>query len=190
MANLLSNTTVGGNTSFYTNDEIGKVIDRGNPGSGSPLLLSDYGVVHYYYANGVSDIQLSTTMVEDAVYELYYMTTTSGNNIDIIIYPNYTTYGGQFTMKYWGSPNFFDFAQTQSFFYFDHLAGGTGNTPCGRFLIYNMRNLKQVQYRGGDTTSVNIGTGRWNNNSTQWVNVGTLVGLQGGNVRVTLRRIA
>ncbi len=188
MATLLTSTAAG--STIYNAGITNRIISRGNPGSGNSLNLYDFGITHYYYADSVSSIEISSNILEDAVYELNYTTTASGANIDIIIYPNYTSYGSQFTAFYWGSPGFSVFNQTLSYFYFDHLGGVTGTAPSGKFILYNTRNIKFAQYRGGDTDSVCMGTARWNNNSTIWSSVGTLAGLQGGNVRAYITRIA
>jgi hypothetical protein len=188
MASLQSSTSSG--NSIYHSGNTNQIISRGNPGSGTPANLYDFGVTHYYFADGVSSINISSIMLEDAVYELDYTTTNSGANIDIIIQPNYTTYGSQFTAFYWGSPGFYVFNQTLPQFYFDHYGGVEGTSPSGKFILYNTRNIKYAHYRGGDTASVCMGTCRWNNNSTQWSAVGTLNGLNSGNVRAYVRRIA
>lgn len=190
----LQASTVAGNTLWHAGN-YGRVISRGNPGSASPLALSLLGEAHYYYATGVNTIEISTTMVENSVYELCYTTTGSGNNIDIVLQPNYTTYASAITEVYWGSmpsasPSRYEFVQTQSQFYFDHQNGGAGNTPCGRFYIFNFRAKKQVLYHGGDTNSVCFGSARWNDSTTQWSNVGTLAGLNAStNVKAYVRRI-
>jgi hypothetical protein len=185
--------TVGGNAVWHTGNS-NRVINRGNPGSGNPLLLSEMDVAHFYNATNISIIDISTTMVEDAVYELYYSANTSANNIDIIIRPNYIDYAGQFQAYYWCTTGansvlqFFD--QTLPYFYFDHQNGSVGTTPSGRFVIYNFRSRKHVQYQGGDTLSAAIGTARWNNGTNQWINIGQLAGLASAtDVRVMVRRI-
>lgn len=185
----LQSSSFGGQTPYHSGNT-NLIVDRGNPGSGSTMNLYDFGVTHYYHASGVSSIEISSKILEDAVYELTYMCTTSGSNIDIIIYPNYSTYGSQFTAFYWGSPGFYVFDQTTSYFYFDHYGGGYGSSPSGKFILYNTRNIKMAHYRGGDDYSTCMGTARWNNNTTQWTDIGTLVGLQGGTVHAYVRRIA
>ena len=185
----LKDSTVAGNAVYHAGN-YGRIISRGNPGSATPLSLTAIGETHYYTASGVNSMEISTTMVEDAVYELYYTCSGTNPNIDIVIQPNYTTYASQFAQFYWGSPTFYIFDQAaQPYFYFDHLAGGVGTNPSGRWILYNSRALKQVQYRGGDTQSTCMGTGRWNNTTTQWLNVGTLVGMQSGTTHVFVRRI-
>lgn len=188
MANLQS-STISGNTMWHTGNH-GRTINRGNPGSGSPLLLSKLGEVHHYSANSVTTIDISTEMVEDSMYELYYTwTDQSGTNCDPNILPNYTTYGSQFTGFYWGSPGFAVFNQTLSSFYTDHYAGGVGNLAVGRYILFNRRGHKQIIYQGGDTESVCQGAVRWNNNTTQWQYVGRMSGYPSGNIKVWVRRI-
>ncbi len=192
----LQASTINGNTLYHAGN-FNRVIDRGNPGSGSPLTLTSLYETHYYYGSGLSTIDISTTMVEDAIYELHYVTsTTAATNIDIYLAPNYTNYGSEFVDTYWASmpsvtPSFYAFiGQTLSNFYFDHQNGGAGTSPCGTYTIFNNRAKKQVLYRGGDTNSVCYGTGRWNNTTTQWSNVGTLGGLQSASdLKVYVRRI-
>jgi hypothetical protein len=192
----LQNSTINGNV-LYHSGNYNRVIDRGNPGSGNPLSLTSLYETHYYYGSGLSDIQLSTTMVENSVYEIHYVTSNSSpSNIDVFLQPNYTAYAGQFLQTYWASmptatPSFHPFiGQTTNHFYFDHQNGSAGNSPCGTYTIFNHRAKKQVLYRGGDTNSVCYGTGRWNNSTTQWTNVGTLSGLQSAtDLKVYVRRI-
>jgi hypothetical protein len=135
-------------------------------------------------------------MVENSVYEIHYVTSaTASPNIDIYLMPNYSSYGGEVSVIYWASmptasPSFITFNQTQPYFYFDHQNGASGTDPCGTYTILNTRAKKQVLYRGGDTNSVCYGTGRWNNSTTQWSNVGTLAGLQSSSdLKVYVRRI-
>lgn len=188
-----ANITVSGNNVWHAGNS-NRVIDRGNPGTGSPLLLRELDVAHYYNSPGpISAIDISTTMVEDAVYEMFYSCNTSGANIDIIIRPNYTEYAGQFRAFYWGTNGanslLRQFDQTLPYVYFDHQAGVNGVNPCGRFVIHNYRSRKHIQYQGGDTASASIGTCRWNNGD-QWVNIGQLAGLASAtDVRVMVRRI-
>ena len=194
MATLSSGTTVAGSTALHANN-YGNVLYRGNPGSGNTLLLDVLDGAHFYTATNVSTMSVPTTMVENAVYEVQYGTTTSGSNIDIILFPNFTTYASQFTVKYWSSmpsatPSWFEFNQTFSYFYFDHQNGAAGTNPKGKWTIFNFRARKLITYHGGDDNSVTIGTGRWNNSSNQWLNVGDIGGLNStGEIWVMVRRI-
>jgi hypothetical protein len=186
----LQQTTINGN-SLWTTSNYNRFINRGNPGSSSPLTLSSFGDVHYYWINNSGTIDISTTMVENSVYEVHYHMFNSGSNCDPIINPNYTSYGGEFTGYYYGSPGLPTyFIQTLSGFYFDHLAGVEGSNPCGTFILFNQRSKKNVIYYGGDTSSVCYGTCRWNNNTTQWLNVGRLTGIPTATeLKVFVRRI-
>jgi hypothetical protein len=188
-----ANMTVQGNQVYHPGNS-NRVINRGNPGSGSPLLLSELDVSHLYTAASASTIDISTTMLENAVYEMYYSCNTSGANIDITLNPNYTTYASQFQQFYWctsgATSQLQQLDQVNSFFYFDHQNGATGANPCGKWVIHNFGTRKHVNYQGGDTLSAAIGRGTWNNGSDLWVNVGTLGGLQSAtDVRVIVRRI-
>lgn len=186
-----------GQTAYHAGNA-NRQINRGNPGAGSTLLLSRFDESHFYSADGVSSLAIATTMVENAVYQVSYSLNGSSENVDIVIQPNFTTYASQFTSTYFVSyptapplhpPPVF-IGQVLSNFYFDHQAGGSGNTPSGTFIIYNYRAKKQVQYYGGDTLSHASGTGRWNNSTDQWLNVGNLTGFTGGSlVRAIVRRI-
>jgi hypothetical protein len=182
----------------YNTSNANRRIDRGNPGSGSPLLLSRLDESHLYYGTSITSLAIPTTMVENAVYQLSYSTSGSNPNVDIVIQPNYTTYASQFRTTYFASypaappiyppPGFIE--QVLSNFYFDHQAGGTGITPAGNFIIYNYRAVKLVQYFGGDSLSYASGTGRWNNSTDQWLNIGNLTGFTGGtDVFAIVRRI-
>ncbi len=186
----LQATTVQGNA-VWTGANYNRVVNRGNPGSGSPLLLSDFGTMHYYYITNANSIVISTQVVENAVYEVHYMTYSTGANQDPKLTPNYTDYGSAFANYYWGSPGtptVFD--QTSNGFYFDHYGGGEGLQPCGTFTIFTHRAKKQCMYYGGDTASVAVGTGRWNDSTTVWSYVGTLSGLAtAAELKVFVRRI-
>ena len=196
MASLVT-STVNANTVWHAGN-YGRVIDRGNPGSGTALALTSLDEVHYYSASSISTIDISTTMVENAVYQLSYTTNGTGaTNIDIYLIPNYTSYASEFRSTYWASmpsvspPRYEFLDQALSYFYYDHQNGSAGTSPSGTFLIYNFRALKQTNYFGGDTNSVCSGTSRWNNTTTQWTNVGTLGGLQTAtDVKVWVRRIS
>ena len=190
MASLVTGSTVNSNLIWHAGN-YNRVIARGNPGSATPLLLSSFGEIHYYLGTNTATIDISTTMVENSVYEVNYFTTSTGSNSDPIILPNYTSYSGEFSCFYWGSPTFTVFDQPSlSGFYFDHYGGGVGANPCGTFLCFNQRNRKQCNYYGGDTGSVALGTGRWNNTTTQWTNVGRFQGIQPSTeLRIYVRRV-
>lgn len=186
---------VNGNNVYYPGNYSSTVISRGNPGSGNPLLLEKFNEVHVYSADGVNSIQIATTMVQNAVYIVHYVATSSGDNCDPVILPNYTSYSGQFSSFYYGSPqdasgNPAIFNQpSNSGFYFDHYGGGLGNTPCGTFILFNFSQKKHAIYHGGDTSSHAYGTCRWNNNTTTWTDIGTLQGISAMSVRVHVRRV-
>lgn len=185
---------IGGSTAYHPGN-YNSVINRGNPGAGSTLLLARFDEVHVYSADAVNSIELSTTMIENSIYSVHYTTTSSNPNADPYIAPNFTSYASQFNQFYYGSPqdtagnpNIFN-QPGQPYFYFDHYAGGVGTEPTGTFILFNFRQKKHAIYHGGDTQSHAYGTGRWDNSSTVWTNVGTLGGITGMNVRVHVRRI-
>lgn len=185
---------VNGNTVYYAGN-YNSIINRGNPGAASTLLLDRFDQVHVYSADGVSSIALSTTMVPNSIYSVHYTTNASAANMDITISPNFTLYAGQFQGFYYGSPqdtagNPTIFNQPgQPNFYFDHYGGGLGTEPTGTITLFNFTEKKHALYHGGDTQSHCYGTSRWNNNSTVWTNVGTLAGNSSMNIRVHIRRV-
>lgn len=191
MATLQSSTVAG--NAVFTQANYGLVIDRGNPGTGSMLTLSSLGESHLYYANSTNILDIATTMVEDAVYELFYVGYGANANQDPILYPNFTSYASAFSCYYWGSPGVplvFD-QPSNSGFYFDHYGGGSGVNPIGIFTIFNQRAKKLVHYRGGDSGSTCTGTARWNDSTTQWSGVGRLTGIQTmTTMKAIVRRIA
>lgn len=178
----------------YNSLNYNSVVNRGNPGAGNSLTLSRFDQVHVYSADAVSSIDIATTMVNNAVYALHYTTTSSNDNVDIRLRPNYSEYASEFTGFYYaspqdtaGNPGVINF--TTVAFYFDHYGGGIGNTPCGTYILYNFSQRKHVVYHGGDTSSHSFGNIRWNNSTTQWTDIGTLTGFTGANIRVHIRRI-
>lgn len=181
MATLSSGTQILGNAALHAGN-YANVVNRGHPASSSTLTLETIDGAHMYQATNVSSLRMPTVMVENSVYQVQYGTTSSGQNIDIILYPNFTTYSGQFDMDYWASypgvsANWIKFSQNRNDIYFDHQNGGAGQNPKGQWTIFNCRNRKSVIYHGGDDESVVFGTARWNNSTTQWSTVGELAGL-------------
>jgi len=188
-----SNLQISGQ-SVYHPGNYNSIINRGNPGSGSTLLLERFDQVHVYSADGVNSIDIATNMVANSVYTVHYTTTASNANCDPYIAPNFTSYASQFSSFYYGSPQGSTglptvFNQTLPYFYFDHYGGALGSNPCGTFTLFNFIEKKHAIYHGGDTQSHAYGTSRWNNNSTVWTSIGTLAGITGMNVRVHVRRI-
>jgi len=190
------------------------VIERGNPGQASPLVLSSMNTVHHYTnASATTFMDISTTMLEDAVYELYFSVKgTSTANNDIVLYPNYNAgYGAsafyvsvqQFTTPgnnlIYGSGN-------ANGFYFDLVGGYLGWDPVGKITIFNNRSAKKVTYQASDTTGVGHGSGYWTagagfsatsasnmvfNTATIWSNVGRLTfGPSYSSWNIWVRRIA
>lgn len=170
------------NEIFYNLRNIGTttVINRGNPSQGNRLLLSDFNTIHYYHYNGESslrDFDISTLMVEDAVYEVKFNCSGSSvSNNDLFLTPNFGNYSssnfytiylnsyninpdGEAATKYKSSVN-------SSGFYVDFLDGENGYDPVGKITIFNRRNCKKVVVEAGDTASSTIATGYWLNNST------------------------
>ena len=197
---------VNGNISPY-------VVNRGNPGSGSALTLQSYNTVHYYTASSVSFIDISTTMLENAVYEIKFnMYGGSTSNNDMRLYPNYNLSFGStvFYLVYTQSPSTpgiqYTTANSDSF-YFDFVSGSIGWDPVGTITIYNIRNAKKITVVTGDTTAIVQGSGYWTSGSgfsstsvtgivydtsTQWSNIGRLTfGSQTfSGINVWVKRIA
>jgi hypothetical protein len=191
MAQLTAGTTIDGQEAWHDGNW-GNAIYRGNPGAGNPLYLTKYEESHHYVGINTITLQISTRMAENAVYEVVYGTNvTGGNNIDIFLYPNNTTYGNVIRTRYWCSPGVQQRDNTFGYFWFDHYAGGAGAWPKGKILIFNVRAEKRVMYHGGDTASVCIGGGDWNDTGTVWDQVGTLSIYSGnaGRLYATVRRI-
>ncbi len=182
-------------------------INRGNPGQASPLLLSNYNTVHYYSTTSATGfIDISTTMVENAVYEVEFNCYgANASNNDMFLYPNYTFTGSgtPFYMVYTQSPSTGGLgyiSQNQKSFYFDYVSGVIGYDPVGKIKIFNNRSGKKIKVEAGDTTAVVNGHGYWTagagttNNSgsapiydttTQWSNIGRLLFSDTGNVTFT-----
>ena len=77
---------------------------------------------------------MRTQLVPNAVYEMWYTSSGGNSNIDLYLYPNGSTYGGEFRAHYRatdGSANFNRTDQTLNHFYLDHFFGGSGADPAG-----------------------------------------------------------
>ena len=182
-------------------------ISRGNPGQSSPLLLSNYNTVHYYSTTSATGfIDISTTMVENAVYEVEFNCIgASASNDDMFLYPNYnTSFGGTTFYNVYtqssGTPGIQYTSANSSAFYFDYVSGSIGWEPVGKIRIYNNRSAKKVKVEVGDTTAIVNGHGYWtsgsgftNNSvsnisydtSTQWSNIGRLAMSSGYGITFT-----
>jgi hypothetical protein len=176
-----------------------RVIARGNPGQSSLLTLSSFNETHFYTTDAQQNyMDISTVMVENAVYEILFMGFGgTGVNNDVILTPNFGSFtSGVFTNSYWASEqgnasNPMYASQGIHGFYFDHNFGVLGGSPCGRYTLYNTRDGKMAHYHGGDTASICIGTCRWNDTITQWTSVGRLsVNAVSNSLKVWVRRVA
>ena len=155
------------------------VINRGNPGSSNPLLLDDFNTIHYYEYNGsdLTNFDISTLMLENAVYEIKFNCSgSSDNNNDMFLIPNHGDYNSSYfynifqnsfnieentaSIKYKSSSN-------SGGFYFDFFDGGNGFDPVGKITIYNRRNCKKILVEASDTAGSTIGSGYWLDNSTE-----------------------
>jgi hypothetical protein len=171
------------------------VINRGNPGSGSALALKSFNTTHFYTAPGVSFIDISTTMEENAVYEVKFnFYGASAANDDMKLYPNYNESFGASTFytvfsQSPSTPGIQYATNNSNAFYFDFVQGAIGWDPVGSITIFNTRSAKKIRIDCGDTTALNIGAGYWTSGSgfsstsvtaivydttTQWSNVGRL----------------
>jgi hypothetical protein len=156
---------VNGNISPYT-------INRGNPGKNNTLLLDSFNTTHFYSINASTGfIDISTTMLENAVYEVCFnLSSCSAANNDMALFPNSTTTFG-------GSTFYTAYQQTSSvpalqyttnvnpYFMFDFVNGSIGWDPVGKITIYNNRSAKKIVFTGGDTTAPVHGQGYWTNNT-------------------------
>lgn len=155
---------VNGNISPYT-------INRGNPGKNNTLLLDSFNTTHFYSISSPTGfIDISTTMVENAVYEVSFnLSSASASNDDMYLYPNSTGYGGStFYTVYQqtsATPSLQYTTNVASYFSFDFVSGSIGWDPLGKITIYNTRNAKKIIFTGGDTTAPVHGQGIWTNNT-------------------------
>ena len=180
-------------------------------GQGNELLLSDYNTVHYYsYSGGAAqDFDISTNMVENAVYEVTFnMSSASASNNDIAFYPNYTGGSHLYTnyIQRADAGTYQGKYENGSGFTFDVTNGSNGFDPVGKFTIFNNRNAKKIRSEIGDTFACSTGCGYWltsdttptsgtplsYDTATQWTTVGriTITPAAFTNAVVTVRRIA
>jgi|APGre2960657404_1045060.scaffolds.fasta_scaffold00015_7 hypothetical protein len=200
---MTSTSSVSAIKTQLSNGQVGaSVLSRGNPGQSS-LALTSLNETHYYFVNSTNFIDISTIMVENAVYEVMFDGMTGGVGIKPSIAPNYNSYTNAFTSTYFrgidaaatgyptvtGNPGFF--TATTSQFAFENYNGAVGSSPCGKMVIFNVRGSKMVMYHGGDTRGVCIGNSQWNDTTTQWTNVGRLnMSASVDRLRVWVRRLA
>jgi hypothetical protein len=171
------------------------VIDRGNPGQSSPLILSGLNTVHYYSSSTPGAfMDISTGMVENGVYELIFNLKGSSRNNDLTLYPNYNLGFGAntfYTMyQNSGVGGSLQYASiNRPGILFDFVGGFNGWDPVGKMTIYNVKAAKKVCMEANDTTGIVHGTGYWTNGAgttfnsasdivfntgTTWLNVGRL----------------
>jgi hypothetical protein len=157
------------------------VLNRGNPTQGNQLLLSDFNTIHYYQYSGedaLRNFDISTLMLEDAVYEVKFNCSGSSiSNNDLFLTPNFGNYSssnfytiylnsydvnpdGEASTRYKSSLNNYGF-------YVDFFDGTNGYDPVGKITIYNRRSCKKVLIEAGDTASSTTASGYWLNNSTE-----------------------
>lgn len=167
-----------------------------NDGDGY-LLLNDFNTVHYYVGNDNDrSIVMNTGVLEDAVYEVYWMDRdTNADNNDPYISVNDTNYSNQMRNRYHSfdeGPDVYEITnQTTNRFYFDHVGGSIGEEGCGYFQITTSRNRKTVIYHGGDTAAIVYGSGVWRNGSTVYNTIGRLDGVaSGATLRAWVKRLA
>lgn len=188
------------------------IIERGNPGQASPLVLSSMNTVHKYTINTPTNfIDISTSMLENAIYEVYFtMKGANSLNNDLVLYPNYNT-GLSATTFYTSYQNFRNTGleyktNNANGFLFDFVGGFIGWEPVGKITIFNTRSSKNVRIDASDTTGLVHGSGYWTNGSgfsststsnialnttTVWSNVGRLaLGPSYSSWNVWVRRVA
>lgn len=193
-----------------------EIIERGNPGQASPLVLSSMNTVHHYTINTLSSfIDISTTMLENAIYEVYFtLKGASSNNNDLLLYPNYNTglptstfYTSYQNNRYTAPTVPLEYKTSNaSGFLFDLVGGSLGWDPVGKITIFNIRSSKTVRMDASDTTGIVHGSGYWTNGtgfsstsstnitmntSTVWSNIGRFVpGSSFNSWNIWVRRIA
>ena len=175
------------------NNLIPNIISREGANSTPLLSLESFNEVHYYTQSQPNNlIQIRTSLVQNALYELWSVVPQSDNNIDISIQPNGQTYANEFNSSYYADGGSFQrFAQpNQASFYFDHYGGGNGNEPVDHFIISTGPTNKYVQIEGSDSDSLVHGYSRWTNNSRTWSWFGTIsYSANSVDKRVWIRRI-
>jgi len=216
----VQNTINSGPVSFSVDDSVTivgiqsnenvEIVQRGNPGMGSPLELSSFDIVHHYTsAENTNSIDISTTMVENGVYELFF--NVNGGNNTMRLYPNYnqSLSATTFYNVYQNSnedPAINYSAENANAFYNNYVTVASyGWDPVGKITIYNQTTGKKVRYESGDTTAIITGGGYWTNGSgfsfdslsninyntnTIWKNVGTLTFNNSANWNIWVKRIA
>jgi hypothetical protein len=216
----VQNTINSGPVSFSVDDSVAivgiqsnenvEIVQRGNPGMGSPLELSSFDIVHHYTsAENTNSIDISTTMVENGVYELFF--NVNGGNNTMRLYPNYnqSLSATTFYNVYQNSnedPAINYSAENANAFYNNYVTVASyGWDPVGKITIYNQTTGKKVRYESGDTTAIITGGGYWTNGSgfsfdslsninyntnTIWKNVGTLTFNNSANWNIWVKRIA
>jgi hypothetical protein len=163
-------------------------------------LLTRFDIVHQYSGTG-NLVDISTLMLEDAVYEMH-VNVISGNNanqnLDPYLRPNSaeeaTAYVGQFITnnltKDPGAQNTGTILsnpiakklpasgvsgndQIQGFI-FDGCNGTSGINGCFVMRLDNRKANKTVLVYGGDTEGVFTGVSQWTNTTTTWSRIGNL----------------
>jgi hypothetical protein len=195
---VIRTNTVQSSTQDYAGPALAgstRVVARGNPGSSSSLLLSDFNTIHYYSATGTSSVDISTRMVDNAVYQVTFSTYggSTGNN-DFKLSPNFTAYPANTFYNVYqnvtstGTLSYGFNNNTTAFV--DIVSGSFGWDPVGTLTIYNIKNAKKIKFAMGDTTGTAQGQTYWTDGSvayntgrltaipydisTTWSNVGTI----------------
>ncbi len=163
------------NNTLYAPSLNPNFINRGNPGRTSELLLSNYNTVHYYsVSSSTGYIDISTLMVENAVYEVEFNCYgASSTNNDMYLYPNYTGYSASsfytiYTQSVNAGTGVFYASNNSIAFYFDYVSGTFGWDPVGKIIIYNNRSAKKVKLEAGDTTATVNGQGYWTSGASNF----------------------
>lgn len=152
-------------------------ILRGNPGNTEILPLVSLNTSHYYNGSG-SAIDISTQMVENGIYEIYFSCFGADNkNNDFYLYPNSTTYSTDTFYTVFengtGVTPALNYTHTNAAgFYIDIFSGSNGWNPIGKFIIYNGKH-KKVRFEMGDTSATVVGTGYWTDGSGSTPDSGT-----------------
>lgn len=165
----LQNSNGGGTTT---------IINRVN--NSSPLLLDDFNTIHYYQYHGsdLTNFEISTLMLENAVYEIKFNCSGSTeNNNDMFLTPNHGNYNSSYFYTLFQTSFFLEVEDTtvvkyknstnSDGFYVDFYDGYSGFDPVGKITIYNRRNCKKIIIQAGDTAGSTTGSGYWLDNSIE-----------------------
>jgi hypothetical protein len=157
------------------------IIFRDGDSSTLALLeLSSFNEIHVYTSiTNNNTIWMRTSLVQNAIYEIWNNCASGGANIDARLFPNGTSYTGEFVSSYRANvladSTFIRAIQTQPQFYFDHLSGVAGTRPTQHWVFSTGPSNKYMQFEGADNApGFAIGYSRWTNDTRTWDWVGSI----------------